>query len=174
MAVLGLRCWAWAFSGYSEQRLLFAPVCRLLLIAVASFVADYRLQTQGLQELWFVSSVVVAPGSRVQAQQLWHTGLVALPHVGSSWTRDQTRVPYISIQILNQWTTREALAFNSEIQLCWLKFSWLVVSFSILSFQHPLASHSLLACKVSAEKSTDSLMEVPLHERFFFFFFCWF
>ena len=31
-------------------------------------------------------------GSRAQARQLWHTGLVALQHVGYSWTKDQTRV----------------------------------------------------------------------------------
>jgi len=28
--------------------------------------------------------------------------------VGSSWTRDQTGVPYIAGRILNHWTTREA------------------------------------------------------------------
>ena len=33
------------------------------------------------QQLWLAVS-------RVQAQQLWHTGFVALRHVGSSWTRD--------------------------------------------------------------------------------------
>ena len=39
-----------------------------------------------LQQLWLMDS-------REQAQQLWHTGLVALWHVGSSRTRDRTRVP---------------------------------------------------------------------------------
>ena len=34
-------------------------------------------------------------------------GLVALQHVGSSWIRDQTCVPYIARQILSLWTTRE-------------------------------------------------------------------
>ena len=28
-------------------------------------------------------------------------------HVGSSWTRDQTRVPCIGRQTLNHWTSRE-------------------------------------------------------------------
>ena len=42
MAVLGLRCGARAFSGYSEQGLLFIAV-RGLLIAVASPVAKHRL-----------------------------------------------------------------------------------------------------------------------------------
>ena len=36
-----------------------------------------------------------------RAQQLWRTGLVALWHVGSSWTRDRTCVPCIDRQILN-------------------------------------------------------------------------
>ena len=35
-------------------------------------------------------------GSRAQAEQLWCMGLIALQHVGSCWTRDQTHVPCIS------------------------------------------------------------------------------
>ena len=42
-----------------------------------------------------------------QVQQLWCTGLVAPRHVGSSQTRDQTRVPCIGRQILNHCATRE-------------------------------------------------------------------
>ena len=40
-------------------------------------------------------------------QQLWHSGLVGLGHVGSSQTRDQSCVSCISRQILNQWATGE-------------------------------------------------------------------
>ena len=40
-------------------------------------------------------------GSRVQAQQLWRTGLVAPRHVGSSQTRARTRVPCAGRQILS-------------------------------------------------------------------------
>ena len=54
------------------------------------------------QQLWL-------PGSRAQAQQLWHRGLVALQHVMSSQTKDQTRVSCIGWQILCRWATREAL-----------------------------------------------------------------
>ena len=43
-----------------------------------------------------------------QAQQLWHAGLVAPRHVGSSQTRARTRVPCIGRQILNHCATREA------------------------------------------------------------------
>ena len=74
-----------AFSSCDEGGLLFVPVHRLL-IAVASLVAEQGLQARGLQQLWLA-------GSRAQAQQLWHMGLVAPRHVGSSQTRAQTRVP---------------------------------------------------------------------------------
>ena len=37
------------------------------------------------------------------------TGFVALLHVGSSQTRARTHVPCIGKQILNHWTSREAL-----------------------------------------------------------------
>ena len=42
LAVLGLRCCAWAFSSCSERGLLFVAVHRLL-IAVASLVAEHGL-----------------------------------------------------------------------------------------------------------------------------------
>ena len=42
MAVLGLRCCAWAFSSCSEQGQLFVVVCGLL-IAVASLVVEHGL-----------------------------------------------------------------------------------------------------------------------------------
>ena len=51
-------------------------------------------------------------GSRVQAQQLWRTGLVAPQHVGSSRTRDRTHVPCIGRQILNHCATREVPQFS--------------------------------------------------------------
>ena len=47
-------------------------------------------------------------------------GLIALRHVGSSWTRDWIHVPCILGQILNHWTTREVplpncLIINSQV-----------------------------------------------------------
>ena len=56
-----------------------------LLTAVVSLVVEHRLQALRLQQLQRV-------GSRVLAQHLWSTGLVAPRHVGSSQTRDQTHV----------------------------------------------------------------------------------
>ena len=87
-------------------------VCRLLT-AVASLVAERRLQVHGLQQLWL-------PGSRAQAQQLWCVGLVAPQHVGSSRTRDRTRVFCIGRRILNHWTTREAPAFTLVFNTMWM------------------------------------------------------
>ena len=51
-------------------------------------------------------------GSRAQARQPWHTGLVAPRPVGFSRTRARTHVPCIGRQILNHWTTREVLGFS--------------------------------------------------------------
>ena len=40
-------------------------------------------------------------------------GFLALKHVGSSWSRDQTGVPCIARQILNHWIMTEAPNCNS-------------------------------------------------------------
>ena len=52
------------------------------------------------------------PSSRAQAQSLWHKGLIAPKHVGSSQTRDQTRVSFTGRRILYHWTTREAQSWG--------------------------------------------------------------
>ena len=54
------------------------------------------------QQLWLARS-------RVWAQWLWHTGLVALWHVGFSWTRDQIHVPCTGKKILIHCVTRKSL-----------------------------------------------------------------
>ena len=59
-----------------------------LLTVVASLVAEHRLLG-------------------MLAQELWRMGLVALQHVDSSSSRDQTCVTCIGRLILNHWTTRE-------------------------------------------------------------------
>ena len=94
LAALGLRCCMRAFSSCGKWRLLFVTV-RGLLTAVASPVAEHGLQAHGLQQLWHMAQQLWLADSRAQAQQLWHTGLVALRHVGSSRTRAQTCVPSI-------------------------------------------------------------------------------
>ena len=45
-------------------------------------------------------------------QLLWCVGLIALQHVESSLTRDQTHVPCIGRWILNYWATREVLTLG--------------------------------------------------------------
>ena len=72
------------------------------LIAVNSLV-EHRFS--GVQ-----ASVVAAHGLGTCASlalELRCTGLVALQHVGSSQTRDQTHVPCIDRWIRNCWTTME-------------------------------------------------------------------
>ena len=58
-------------------------------------------------------------GSR--AQQLWRTGLFALRHVGSSQTRDGTRVPCTGRRILNHWATREVpqIRITVRVNISW-------------------------------------------------------
>ena len=91
MAVLGLSCYA-DFSLVAVTR-GSSPVlvCRLLIVVVSLVEAVFR--ERGLQWLQL-------PSSRVQAQQLWCTGLVAQLHVESSQARDQTHVSCIEKRIL--------------------------------------------------------------------------
>ena len=56
-------------------------------------------------------SVLVAPGSRAPAQQLWRMGLVAPRYVGSSWIRDRICVSRITGDC-SHWATREAQALS--------------------------------------------------------------
>ena len=57
-----------------------------------------------------LDSLVVEHGLRTRGlQHLQPVDLVALQHVRSSRTRDQTHVPHFGRKILSHWTTREAL-----------------------------------------------------------------
>ena len=47
---------------------------------------------------------------------MWHTGLAAPQHGGSSRTRDRTRVPCIGRQILNHCATREVQLVSEVLQ----------------------------------------------------------
>ena len=72
MATVGLCCSA-GFSLVVLSRGYPSVVVYRLLIVVASLVAEHGFKG-------------------TQAQSFWHTGLVAMWHLGSSWTRDQTCV----------------------------------------------------------------------------------
>ena len=74
---------ACVLSSCGKQGPLFVVVHRLF-ITVASLVVEHGL--------W-----------------LWHTGPVALRHVESSWTRDQTHVPCIGRRTPIHYATREVL-----------------------------------------------------------------
>ena len=76
----------------------------IYLLAVSGFHCMWAFSSCGEQVLLFV---VVRGLLTAQSQQLWHTGLVAPQHVGSSGTRAQTCVPCIGRQVLNHCTTRE-------------------------------------------------------------------
>ena len=47
------------------------------------------------------------------AQSWWSMGSIPPQQVGSSQTKDQTRIPCFGRQILNRWTTREVADFTS-------------------------------------------------------------
>ena len=87
-------------------------------------------------------------GSRVQAQQLWCMGLVALRHVGSSWTRARTHVPCIGTRILNHCATREALTmvclFFFFFFFYWLH--WVFIAARGLSLVAASGGYSSLQC----------------------------
>ena len=78
-------------SSFSEQSLPSSWVVQASHCCSFSCIEHRILSMQAVgcgmraQQLWL-------PGSRAQAQQLCHMGLVASWHVGSSWTRDWTQV----------------------------------------------------------------------------------
>ena len=49
--------------------------------------------------------------SRAPSQSLCHVGIIALGHMESSQTGDQTYIPCNDRQILNHWTTKEVLDY---------------------------------------------------------------
>ena len=85
-------------------------------------------------------SLEVVSRRYTQALECRCLGLVTLQHLGSSWTRDQSHVPCIDRQILNQWTTREV---------------W-----SILCLRDPGSSHHNHVPSIGLEKGGKTC---PLH-----------
>ena len=88
LAVLDLLCYV-GFSLVMASRSYFSlqyadSSLRRLLLLPSSGCRALRLQ-----QLWL-------PGSKVQAQKLWHVGLFAPQLVRSSWTTDRNRVPCTS------------------------------------------------------------------------------
>ena len=77
----------------------------LSLVAVSGGYSSLRCA--GFSLWWLL--LLRSTGSRARAQYLWHTGLVAPQHMGSSQTRAQTCVPCIGRWILNHCATGEVL-----------------------------------------------------------------
>ena len=92
--------------GYSSLRCAgFSLQWLLLLRSTGSRCTGFSSCGTWAQQLWLA-------GSRVQAQQLWHAGLLAPRHVGSSRTRARTRVPCTGRRTLNHCATRKAQQFE--------------------------------------------------------------
>ena len=89
-------CWVFvaarAFLLLQQVGATLQVVVRGILIVVASFVVEHRLQDAWPSVVVARGSLVAVLGSRAQGQQLWLRALVASWHVGSSWTRDRTCV----------------------------------------------------------------------------------
>ena len=111
-------------------RWVFVAVHGLSLVAASVGYSSLRCTGFSLWRLLLLWSM----GSRrtgfsscgVQAQELWHMGLVAPRHVGSSRTRAQTHVPCIGRYILNHCATREVqrniLNDREAVRNNWLSF----------------------------------------------------
>ena len=118
LAIMGLWCFAWAFSSYREQGLPLVAVYGLL---IAKHRGLLLLQRTGFRYLGFSScgSQALEPvgfsrlqhtASIVEALRLSScgcTGLVDPYHLESSRTRDRTCVPWIVRWILISCATRE-------------------------------------------------------------------
>ena len=93
---------------------VFVAACGLSLVQASRgfcFLWCAGFSLQGLLLLQSMGSRCVGFGScSSRALERWLSSL-ASRHVRSSRTKDRTSVPCIAWQILNRWTTREALFF---------------------------------------------------------------
>ena len=101
---------------------LVALHCRpwLLIVVALSCCGAQALGCLGFSNCCTRAQWSQLVGSRVRAQKLWRTGLVAPWQVESSRTRDWTCVPCIGRQILIHCTAREAWvhALQRPFHLC--------------------------------------------------------
>ena len=109
VGMMKMRLW-WIWKGFLKDCIylwlqgVFVAPWGLSLVEMNRgllFIAVCRCSLQWLLLLWNI-------GFRTcEIQQLWHMALIALLHVGSSWSKDRTYISCISRRILNHWTTRE-------------------------------------------------------------------
>ena len=115
--MLGLHCCVQAFSSCGKWGPILYRDCEghsLFSVVKASHCSGFSCcaaQALGLKVLVAMKHGGLQPmGSKSWTQWLTHA------HMGSSWIRDWTDVPCIARQILNYWTTREALNFLTYMQ----------------------------------------------------------
>ena len=125
--MLGLHCWAWAFSSYSKWGLLFIAVCGLLI------VVGHRLQAGGLSScgthtllprgMWNLLGPGIKPVSPALADGFLST---APPGKSRRW-------------VLNHWATKE-ISSHKLLNILVYIFS---VPFSLSSPSGTLITHIL-------------------------------
>ena len=89
----------WLYCLHCSLGFSLAVVCGPF-ITVASCVMETGSRARGLRQLWHVGSAAASPKLCSSGSIVWRTGLAALPHVWSSWTRDWTRVPALAGEFL--------------------------------------------------------------------------
>ena len=87
---------------------------------------------------------------------MWHTGLVAPRHVGSSRTRAQTRVPCAGRRIPNHCATREALILFFSLLTLYISCKWAPWIFFILEFSLKGQPLSATCCSLGSRKGEQA------------------
>ena len=85
-----------------EHRPLSGWMCPLLNVGSFSWRRAQVLGPEGFSSCGTWGQQLWLPGSRAQAQQLWHMSLAALQHVPSCWVRDRSPVSSIGRRVLYQ------------------------------------------------------------------------
>ena len=94
--------------GFSAQRIFQAGILEWMPVHTLGNLPDLGIETASLPSPSLAGGFFTA--SAVWGAKWWQClDLVALWHVGSSWTRNQTFVSCTGRWILNHWATREAL-----------------------------------------------------------------
>ena len=112
------KCW----RGCEEKEILvvclfllhwvFIPVLMLFLVDCGSYSL---LQSRDFSLRWLF--LLWSTGSRCLRSALWHMGLVAPRHVGSSWTRDQ--IPAMNSGFLTTGLPGKSREKGTLVHCCW-------------------------------------------------------
>ena len=112
-------CIQWIFCSYAKNKEAFYVLIWRKFKDIMFFVSCFGCA--GSLLLCKVFLLLQSTHSRaLRLQYLWHTSFVALWHVESSWTRDQTCVPCIGRWILSHWSIREVQRHT----VTWRKQHW--------------------------------------------------